>query len=153
MVQGDEPLVTANIIDQITNVLIIDKNINYENGFGDLEFSELENKNCIKVVKDKFNNAIYMSRRPIPWNAKININVGKQICVIPFKTEFLKLYSTLKETPLEIAESIDMLRVLENGYKVKMERVKGYFQPVDILEDVALVEKYLKNNFYNSGFR
>ena len=43
------------------NKLIIDKNINCANGLGDLEFSELENKNCIKVVKDKFNNAIYMS--------------------------------------------------------------------------------------------
>tara|TARA_Y100001978_G_scaffold57924_1_gene52110 strand:- start:2089 stop:2826 length:738 start_codon:yes stop_codon:yes gene_type:complete len=143
MVQGDEPLVKSNIIDKITNSLIIDKNIVCANGFGEIGLKELKDKNCIKVLKDVFDNAIYMSRKPIPFNAECNFNVGKQVCVIPFKTEFLKLYSSLKETPLEIAESIDMLRIIENGYKVKMIKVKGSFQPVDVLEDVKVVEKIL----------
>ena len=84
-----------------------------------------------------------MSRQSIPNDPIININVGKQVCVIPFRTEFLKTYSNLKVTPLETAESIDMLRIIENDYKVKMVDVKGYFQPVDVLEDVELVEKFL----------
>ena len=143
MVQGDEPLVNSNTIDQITNALVIDKNVYCANGYGHIEISELTNKNCIKVLKDINNNAIYMSRNPIPWKARENKCVGKQVCVIPFRTEFLKLYSKLQETPLEKAESIDMLRIIENGYKVKMVNVKGYFQPVDVLEDVELVEQYL----------
>lgn len=146
MVQGDEPLVSSEVIDQITNTLINDRKIDCANGFGNIQSSELENKNCIKVVKDIFDNAIYMSRKPIPWLPEINVNVGKQVCVIPFKTDFLKLYSNLKETPLEISESIDMLRVIENGYKVKMVKVKGFFQPVDVLEDIKIVEKFLLSN-------
>ncbi len=146
MVQGDEPLVSSKVIDKITSALIFDKNIVCANGFGDLRSIELENTNCIKVLKDLFDNAIYMSRKPIPFNAECNLNVGKQVCVIPFKSEFLKLYSQLSETPLEVAESIDMLRVIENGYKVKMVKVGGFFQPVDVLEDVKVVEEFLSLN-------
>ena len=104
-------------------------------------------KSIIKAVrlalKDINNNAIYFSRNTIPFNAVPNLNVGKQVCVIPFKAEFLKLYSNFKETPLEKVESIDMLRIIENGFKVRMVNVKGYFQPVDVLEDVELVERFL----------
>ena len=146
MVQGDEPLVTSRTIDVITRVVLDDKDINCANGFGEIKINELDNNNCIKVIKDVFDNAIYMSRKSIPFNALNNVNVGKQICVIPFKTEFLKLYSNLKETPLEIAESIDMLRLIEYGYKIKMVRVKGNFQPVDILDDVLIVEELLSKN-------
>ena len=149
MVQGDEPLVKSEVIDKITNALIIDKNVKCANGFGNIKESELSNRNCIKVLKDINDNAIYMSREPIPHNAKINLNVGKQVCVIPFRSDFLKLYSNLEETPLEVAESIDMLRIIENNYKVKMVKVEGYFQPVDVIEDVDLVEKFLVKKFSN----
>jgi len=143
MVQGDEPLVNSEIIDLITSALINDHNVDCANGYGNIELNELKNKNCIKVLKDINNNAIYFSRNSIPFNAEPNLNVGKQVCVIPFKAEFLKLYSNFKETPLEKVESIDMLRIIENGFKVRMVNVKGYFQPVDVIEDVQLVEKFL----------
>ena len=151
MVQVDEPLVSSDVIDKITNALIINKDVNCANGFGNLEASELSNKNCIKVLKDIDDNAIYMSREAIPHNAKLNVNVGKQVCVIPFRSEFLKLYSKLKETPLEVAESIDMLRIIENNYKVKMVNVEGFFQPVDVIEDVDLVEQLLVSKFRNQA--
>ena len=94
--------------------------------------------------EDKNNNAIYMSRKPIPWDPIVNKNVGKQICVIPFQTHFLKTYSNLEPTPLEINESIDMLRVIENGKDVRMVSVDGYFHPVDIIEDIKIVENLMK---------
>ena len=144
MVQGDEPLVKANVIDKITSALIKDKKILCANGLGEIKREELENKNCIKVLKDLENNAIYMSRKSLPWNPKINANVGKQICVIPFRTEFLKTYSNLEETPLEICESIDMLRLIEHGYKVKLVNVEGFFHPVDVLDDVKVIENLMK---------
>ncbi len=146
MVQGDEPMVKHNVIDKITYSLIKDKNILCANGYGQIREEELTNKNCIKVLKDKNSNAIYMSRSPIPWEPIVNKNVGKQICVIPFQTHFLKTYSNLEPTPLEINESIDMLRVIENGKDVKMVSVDGYFHPVDILGDVKVVENLIKNN-------
>ena len=84
-----------------------------------------------------------MSRKEIPFDPKVNVNVGKQICVIPFRTEFLKLYSSWSETPLEISESIDMLRVIENGFKVRMINIKGTFHPVDEPSDIKIVENLL----------
>ena len=146
MVQGDEPLVGPKIIDKITKSLIDNKDIYCANGFGEIRLEELTNKNCIKVLKDIKDNAIYMSRREIPFDPKVNVNVGKQICVIPFRTEFLKLYSSWAETPLEINESIDMLRIIENGYKVKMICIKGIFHPVDEPSDIKVVEDFLNNS-------
>ncbi len=143
MVQGDEPLVNAETIDKITKSLILNKNIVCANGLGTISKNELENKNCIKVLVDKNDDAIYMSRNKIPYEPIVNVNVGKQICVIPFKTEFLKKYNNLEETLLEKSESIDMLRVIENGYKVKMIKVKGDFHPVDVKEDIEVVEKIM----------
>ncbi len=152
MVQGDEPLVSHKVIDQITSSLITNKKILCANGFGKIRSDELNNKNIIKVVKDIDDNAIYMSRQSIPNDPIININVGKQVCVIPFRTEFLKTYSNLKATPLEKAESIDMLRIIENGLKVKMINVEGFFQPIDVLSDVKIVESFLKKT-YKSGVK
>ena len=146
MVQGDEPLVGSKVIDEITQSLRIDKSIQCANGFGQIKNEELTNQNCIKVIKDINNNAIYMSRKSIPFQPSVNINVGKQICIIPFKTKFLKLYSNWEETPLEESESIDMLRVIENGYKIRMVSVKGFFHPVDVPSDIKVVEDLIKNS-------
>ena len=70
MVQGDEPLVGPKIIDKITSSLMVDRDVYCANGFGEIKFEELSNKNCIKVIKDLKDNAIYMSRRDIPFDKK-----------------------------------------------------------------------------------
>ncbi len=144
MVQGDEPLVNAITIDKITNALIKNKDILCANGLGKITEKELQSKNCIKVLTDKYKNAIYMSRKPIPWEPILNVNVGKQICVIPFRTEFLKRYNLMEETLLERSESIDMLRIIEHGIKVKMIDVEGEFHPVDVSDDMITVEKIMR---------
>ena len=64
----------------------------------------------------------------------------KQVCVIPFRRDFLFKYSSLKETKLEKAESIDMLRIVENNLKVKLVKVSQYTHAVDNLKDLKLVE-------------
>ena len=148
MVQGDEPLVGSEVIDKITQSLMIDESIHCANGFGKIEYDELTNKNCIKVIKDLNNNAIYMSRNSIPFDPKVNINVGKQVCIIPFKTKFLKQYSQWEETPLEISESVDMMRVIENGYNVKMIKVNGFFHPVDVPSDIKVVENLINKSSF-----
>jgi len=68
----------------------------------------------------------------------------KQICVIPFKRKFLLEYTKLPPTPLEIAESVDMNRVLEHGMKVKMVPTKHKTYAVDTKEDLNKVEKLMK---------
>ena len=68
----------------------------------------------------------------------------KQVCVIPFKRDFLIEYTKLEPTPLEIAESVDMMTVLEHGYKVKMVPTKHKTYAVDTIEDLIKVEKLMK---------
>ena len=83
---------------------------------------EFENPNEVKVVLDCESNALYFSREPIPSRKKgvIDVPMYKQVCVIPFKRDFLLEYNEMEQTQLEIIESVDMMRLLENGIKVKM---------------------------------
>ena len=102
-------------------------------------------KNTIKVTFDKNMDAIYFSRSIIPHFKKFTKNYFfKQVCVIPFKRNFLFQYSSLKETKLEKAESIDMLRILENNQKVKLVKISEYTHAVDNKKDLKLVEKLIK---------
>jgi 3-deoxy-manno-octulosonate cytidylyltransferase (CMP-KDO synthetase) len=90
-------------------------------------------------------NAIYFSREPIPTNTKVDkIPMGKQVCIIPFRRDFLLEYLSMEPTPLEMAESIDMLRILEHGMKVRMAPTKHSTQSVDTPEDLKKVEQLMR---------
>jgi len=67
------------------------------------------------------------------------------VCVIPFRRDFLLQYTRLAPTPLEIAESVDMMRVLEHGMKVRMVPTRHSIQAVDTLEDLKKVERLMKS--------
>jgi len=127
--------------------MLNDPEILVTNLLGDIEnIEEFEDRNCIKVVCDQQSNAIYFSREPIPTRSKgDNVPMKKQVCIIPFKREFLLEYTELTPTPLEIAESIDMMRVLEYGMKVRMIPTKHQTHAVDTLEDLNRVEKLMKD--------
>ena len=148
MVQGDEPMINQKMITQAVSPMLEDKNILVTNLIGKIEdINEFNDKNCIKVVCDINGDALYFSREPIPTSSITNsIHMGKQICVIPFKRDFLLFYNNLMPTPLEIAESIDMLRVLENGIKVRMVPTEFQTYAVDTIGDLAKVENILKSN-------
>ena len=72
--------------------------------------------------------------------------MGKQICVIPFRRQFLIDYTNLPPTPLEIAESVDMLRVLEHGKTVRMIPTSYATQSVDTPSDLSCVELLMSND-------
>jgi len=111
---------------------------------------EFEDRNCIKVVCDINSNALYFSREPIPTRFKTNnIPMGKQVCIIPFRRNFLIEYTKLKPTPLEIAESIDMMRILEHQIKVRMIPTKYETFAVDTKEDLLKVEELMKKLNYS----
>ena len=92
--------------------------------------------NTIKVVTAKNGDALYFSRQPIPSRTS---NGLKQVCVIPFRRDFLFQYKTLEPTQLEIAESVDMLRILEHGFNVRMVLTDYETHSVDTPADLALV--------------
>ena len=145
MVQGDEPMTHPDMIMEAVNPMIEDQNILVTNLLGDIEtIEEFEDRNCIKVVCDIESNAIYFSREPIPTREKINsIPMKKQVCIIPFTRKFLLEYTEMDPTPLEIIESIDMMRVLEHGLKVKMVPTKYQTHAVDTENDLQKVEQLM----------
>jgi 3-deoxy-manno-octulosonate cytidylyltransferase (CMP-KDO synthetase) len=146
MVQGDEPMTSSNMISEALFPFHADNSVNVVNLTSKIDsIEEFEDRNCIKVVMDVESNAIYFSREPIPTRSKVkDIPMFKQVCVIPFKRDFLLKYTSLNPTPLEIAESVDMMRVLEHGYKVKMVETKSKSYSVDTVEDLKRVEKIMK---------
>ncbi len=148
MIQGDEPLVYPEMIDSSVKPLLNDSTVQVVNLMGDLSSSE-EHKdtNEIKVVIDLNNNALYFSRKPIPYTKEsADIKLFKQVCIIPFRRDFLIKFNGLKPTPLEKAESIDMLRVLEHGYKVRMVYSERESYSVDTREDLLRVEKIMRED-------
>ena len=93
---------------------------------------------------DLAGDAIYFSREPIPTLVRgENAHMRKQVCLIPFRRDYLLLYTGLEPTPLEIAESIDMLRVIEHGQKVKMIPTSHQTFAVDTPADLAKVSELM----------
>ena len=146
MVQGDEPMINSDMISEAVSPMLDDSKILITNLLGKIESKEeFEDQNCIKVVCDLNSNALYFSREPIPTRSKINeIPMGKQICVIPFRRDFIIEYNELEPTPLEIAESIDMMRILEHGLNIRMVPTNYNTYAVDTLDDLKKVEKVMR---------
>jgi 3-deoxy-manno-octulosonate cytidylyltransferase (CMP-KDO synthetase) len=145
MVQGDEPMTHPEMIMEAVTPMLSDPEILITNLLGDIDtVEEFEDRNCIKVVCDQQSNAIYFSREPIPTRSKIdNIQMKKQVCIIPFTRKFLLEYTDMNPTPLEITESVDMIRILEHGLNVRMVPTKFNTQAVDTVEDLLKVEKLM----------
>ena len=145
MVQGDEPMTHPDMLTEALKPMLENKSVQVVNLMASIETTaEFEDRNCIKVVCDLSNNAIYFSREPIPTRSKTpDIPMFKQVCVIPFRRDFLLEYTNMAPTPLEIAESVDMLRVLEHGHNVHMAMTTHRTYAVDTIDDLKKVETIL----------
>ena len=147
MVQGDEPMVTPAMIELAIDPLIKDKDINVVNLMGKLNsLEEYEDPNEVKVVIDRQGDALYFSREPIPSRKKgtRQVPMFKQVCIIPFRRDYLLKFNAMAETPLERIESVDMLRILENGEKIRMVQIDTINKSVDTLEDLKQAEDLMK---------
>ena len=159
MVQGDEPMVTPEMISQSLAPFRENQSIKVVNLMAHMEtVKEFEDPNEVKVVIDKNSNAIYFSREAIPSRKKgfDNVPMLKQVCIIPFKREYLLTFNDLEETELEKIESVDMMRILENGDKVRMVMTDSDSFSVDTEEDRIFVEEkmmedQLMKNYNNNG--
>jgi len=148
MVQGDEPMTHPDMIAEAVQPMLQDDGIQVVNLLGNIsDKAEFEDRNCIKVVCDLNFNAMYFSREPIPTSSIVdNVPMGKQVCIIPFRRDYLLEYTRLSPTPLEIAESVDMMRVLEHGVKVRMTPTRYSSFSVDTPLDLIKVEKLMKTS-------
>ena len=148
MIQGDEPMTHPDMIDEAIKPMIQDQSIKVVNLVSNISTQEeFYDRNCIKVVTDLNDNALYFSREPIPTSHNMDgqVQCKKQVCIIPFRRDYLIEYTNLAPTNLEIQESVDMLRVLEHGDNVKMVPTKHKTHAVDTRDDLIKVEKIMKS--------
>jgi len=149
MIQGDEPMLVPGMINESFEPIIKDKKIKVTNLMSEINnISEIEDPNEVKVVVNKKNEALYFSREPIPSRKKYDKDVLKlkQVCLISFQRDYLLEFNDMPQTPLEIIESIDMLRVIENNEIVKMVLTKSKTWSVDTKQDLINVEKKMIND-------
>ena len=140
-VQGDEPMIPPEVIDRLAEVFNGDADLNMATMKVVMDEEDYENPAAVKVVTDQQGYALYFSRSlmPYPRNKPEGFKVFKHVGIYAYRRNFLLKYAALAPTPLEKAESLEQLRALENGYKIKV--LESDFQGigVDTPEDLAAV--------------
>lgn len=148
MIQGDEPMLRPEMIDHAVAPFLEDPSLQLVNLMAPLNSrAEQEDPNEIKVVVDQAGYALYFSRAAIPLHTRRDVPpalMRKQVCIIPFRRAFLKRFAELAPTPLEQAESIDMLRAMEHGYRVKMVLTRQATQSVDTRRNLEAVAEKMR---------
>lgn len=141
-IQGDEPLVEGKMIDKLVKVLQ-DKSIlmaSLMTRVSDLNL--LADSNRVKVVVDKKDYALCFSRSPLPFQASDFFY--QHIGIYGFKRDFLLKLVRLQPSRLEKMEKLEQLRVLENGYRIKMVETDFLTLSVDLPQDIIKVEEILR---------
>lgn len=140
-VQGDEPMIPPEVIDNLAQVFANDADLNMATMKVEMEEADYDNPAAVKVVTDLNGNALYFSRSlmPYPRNKPEGYKVFKHVGIYAYRRNFLLKYAALAPTPLEKAESLEQLRALENGYKIKVLESKFKGIGVDTPEDLAAV--------------
>jgi 3-deoxy-manno-octulosonate cytidylyltransferase (CMP-KDO synthetase) len=159
-VQGDEPLIEPVMIDQVVRPLVEDPAI----VIGTLKtqiktLHDFLSPNVVKVVTDQNGFALYFSRSPLPnyrdkWNdlkdekfAAGTILSYKHVGLYVYRREFLIKYSEMPQTSLELAEKLEQLRALENGYRIKVVETEHETIGVDTPGDLEKVLEKLNGVF------
>ncbi len=149
MVQGDEPMDTPEMISLALDPIKSDRTVNVVNLMARIDsLEEFEDPNTVKVVVDSNDYALYFSREAIPSRKKgfKEVPMRKQVCVIPFRRNYLLEFNEMPETELERIESVDMMRILESGGLVKMVHTDTETYGVDTPDDLLKVEDRMKND-------
>ena len=146
-IQGDEPFINPEMIDEVIEPFNEPNLVMVTLMHEVLDESDFQNPNVVKVVVDNNGFALYFSRSLIPYpRNKINYHVYEHIGLYAYRKGFLLKLTKLPTTPLEKIESLEQLRVLENGYKIKVILTKKDYIPlsVDTQDDLEKARKYAK---------
>jgi len=111
------------------------------------DFNKKNSPSDFKVVLNQKDELMYISRSDIPSDSRSTVeNMYKAYHVMSFTKEFLDVYNTFEQTPLDRIESHELLRVLENGYKIQGVKVESTAISVDTPEDLEFVRREMKND-------
>ena len=149
-VQGDEPMLHPDMIAASIKPLTDDAGaLCTVLGMHIIDEEQYRNPDIVKLVHDKDGNVLYTSRAPVPYAKKFGPQTGARRIhgIFAFRWHFLKTFTSLPESPLEIAESCDSNRICDNGYRQKVAAYPHRFTfSVDSPADTALVEKYMQQD-------
>jgi 3-deoxy-manno-octulosonate cytidylyltransferase (CMP-KDO synthetase) len=160
-IQGDEPLIAPEMIDQAIRVVLDDPTAEVGTLVKKIEsLEELCNPSVVKVVFGSDRSALYFSRSEIPYVRDAGdrsqwlgqSTFYKHIGIYVFRREFLLKYAAMPESNLERSEKLEQLRILENGHKIKVGITDHDSIPIDTPHDVARVIDLLRSNRENENF-
>jgi len=157
-VQGDEPLIEPEVIRCVLEPFLIDKSLDVCNLMTKIkEPSQIINATIPKVLTNKDNYAVYLTRAAVPYpQGKTTYDYYKQVCVYGFTPRALSFYSKYGKThgkaKLESIEDIEILRFIENGIKVKYVEIETASIAVDTQKDLERVCKYVEENNISESF-
>jgi len=143
-IQADEPLIPFQGINRLCTTMQQNRNIQVSTLASMVSFDDplVESTNSAKIVIDRNDFALYFSRLPIPFSRNnlprpFLIHIG----IYAFKKEFLFEFVNLKKSKLEDLEKLEQLRILENGYRIKVIKTKYQTLSVDIPKDLERARK------------
>lgn len=143
-IQGDEPLLNPVALDLLGAAMMADATLACANLVNCItRDDDFRNPNQIKVVCDRRNDVLYMSRQPIPSGGSAANARLRQLGVIGFRRDFLATFAALSPTPLETSESIDVLRAIEHGFSVRAILSPHESFGVDTIDDLRAAETRL----------
>lgn len=144
-VQGDEPLLDAGVIDA-TVAAMNDDRVEMATAARPIDPAELPNPHVVKVVTDQAGFALYFSRAPIPFGRDLPAaELGRaHIGLYVYRRDVLLRLARLAPTPLERAESLEQLRALEHGIRIKVVETSYRSIGVDTAEDLERVRHLVK---------
>jgi len=142
-IQGDEPLVKCQQLASIIDAFKEEKVLIATLAKKGLSNESAKDRNRVKVVCDLDNNALYFSRSPIPFQQDDPASYIKHIGLYAFRPETLLEVTLLKQGKLEIIESLEQLRWMENGYKIKVVFTYLETPNIDVPKDVDKVLPFI----------
>lgn len=147
-IQGDEPLLPVEYIDLLAQAFVKEPNLQMATLAHPLSEEDVENKNAVKVLIDQIGYAIYFSRFPIPFSREKYVptpSVQKHVGLYGFSLDFLNRFCQQPQSLIEKSESLEQLRALDMGVKIKVMSVEKPTHGVDTPEDLEKIEKLLKS--------
>ena len=146
-IQGDEPLIEPEIIDEFVQEMLKDTKLVMVTGCHEIHDEQaLQNPNVVKVVSNLHGFALLFSRSLIPYPRYTQrFAAYEHIGIYVYTKDFLMTYITLEETPLAATESLEQMRVLEHGYAIKIVKTRFPYNAlsVDTQEDLEQVERIM----------
>ncbi|MBU3583752.1 3-deoxy-manno-octulosonate cytidylyltransferase [Polynucleobacter sp. 15G-AUS-farblos] len=153
-VQGDEPLIPAELINQVAQTLADNINCAISTVATPIvDLAEIANPNVVKVILNRAQEALYFSRAPIPFvrdqNIDLKITHLRHLGIYAYRADFLEAYTRLEPAPPEQAEALEQLRALWNGYRIAVHIApKAPPAGVDTPEDLERIRQILSKSEY-----